>query len=230
MHNIVAIFRKQIRDTLKNKTILIQFVMYPVLTLIMNNVIKIEGMHENFFIILFSAMFVGMAPLSSIASIISEDKEQNSLRILFMSNVKSYEYLLGIGSYVWVACMIGATVICIAGGFTLTVSLYFMVIMAIGIIASILIGATIGIWSKTQMAATSLTLPVMMVLAFFPMLSMFNQTIAKISKFFYTEQLSLMLNSLNQLHLSMESLLVVAINMLIFIVLFLTAYKRCELT
>ncbi len=49
MRNVSAIFRKQLKDTLKNKTVLIQFIMFPVLTLIMNNAIRIDGMPENFF-------------------------------------------------------------------------------------------------------------------------------------------------------------------------------------
>ena len=75
MNNTIAIFRKQLKDTLKNKTVLIQFAMFPVLTLIMNGSIKKEGMPENFFVNLFATMYVGMAPLTSIASIMAEEKE-----------------------------------------------------------------------------------------------------------------------------------------------------------
>lgn len=35
MKNISAIFVRQIKDTLKNKSVLIQFLMFPVMTLIM---------------------------------------------------------------------------------------------------------------------------------------------------------------------------------------------------
>ena len=70
-----AILWKQIKDTLKNKTILIQFLMFPVLTLIMENTVKMDGMEPNFFTNLFGVMFIGMAPLTSMASIISEEKE-----------------------------------------------------------------------------------------------------------------------------------------------------------
>ena len=46
--NIIAILQKQIKDTFKNKTILIQFIMFPILAVIMENGIKIEGMPGNF--------------------------------------------------------------------------------------------------------------------------------------------------------------------------------------
>ena len=71
-----AILKKQIKDTLKNKTILLQFVMFPLLTVIMANNIELTSMPENFFVILFGTMYIGMAPLISMSSIISEEKKE----------------------------------------------------------------------------------------------------------------------------------------------------------
>ena len=71
MQNIVVIFKKQLRDTLKNKMILIQFIMLPVLTLIMEHLIDIKDMPDNFFTKLFAVMYIGMAPLVSAASVIA---------------------------------------------------------------------------------------------------------------------------------------------------------------
>lgn len=229
MNNVFAVFRKQIKDTFKNKTVLIQFVMFPVLTLIMNRTIKADGMPKNFFVYLFATMYIGMAPLTSIASIIAEEKEKNTLRVLMMSNVKPYEYLLGIGSYVWLACMFGATVICAAGGYELKTGIVFMTVMAIGILSSLLVGAAIGTWSKTQMMATSIAVPAMMILAFMPMLSLFNSTIAKIAKYIYSEQISILLQQISSIYISTENILIIAVNMLLAVVLFAVAYKRSGL-
>lgn len=230
MNNIVAIFKKQLKDTLRNKTVLIQFVMFPIMTLIMNNAIKIQEMPENFFVILFATMYIGMAPLTSIASIISEEKEKNTLRVLIMSNVKPHEYLLGIGSYVWLACMLGGLVICTAGGYNLQTSIAFMGIIAIGILTSLLIGAIIGIGSKTQMMATSITVPVMMIFSFVPMLSLFNSTIEKIARVIYSEQISRMLNQINSLQLHAENIGVIGLNILIAAILFIIIFKKCKLS
>lgn len=105
---IYAVWKKQVKDTLKNKVILIQFVMFPLLTAVMQNTIDMQGMQDNFFVILFATMYIGMAPLTSMAAIISEEKECNTLRVLLMSNVKAGEYLLGTGGYVFMICTIGA--------------------------------------------------------------------------------------------------------------------------
>lgn len=227
MNNIKAIFIKQVKDTLKNKTIFIQFIMFPIFTLIMSNSIKIEEMPENFFVNLFATMYIGMAPLTSMAAIISEEKEKNTLRVLMMSNVKPQEYLLGIGIYVWFVCIAGAAVICAAGKYSMQERLIFMSIMAVGILISLLIGAAIGTYSATQMMATSITLPVMMVFAFLPMLSLFNETIAKIAKFSYSEQISLMLAQINSLDIGMETVCIMAVNIVLSVIFFTAAYKKC---
>ena len=226
MNNIAAIFKKQLKDTLKNKTVLIQFLMFPVLTLIMNRSVRIDGMPEHFFVKMFATMYIGMAPLTSIAAIIAEEKEKNTLRVLLMSNVKPYEYLLGIGSYIWAACMLGALVICASSDYSAREALIFMTIMAFGILASLLIGAAVGIFSKTQMMATSITVPVMMIFSFLPMLSMFNSTIAKIAKFVWSEQISRLLEQINTRQFGISSIGIVLINMLVFAALFAAAYQK----
>ncbi len=229
MKHIGAILWKQMKDTLKNKTILIQFLMFPVMTIIMENSIKIEGMPEHFFAVMFAVMYVGMAPLTSMAAIIAEEKEKNTLRVLLMSNVKPMEYLTGVGIYVWGMCMIGAFVIALSGKYTGLSFLYFMLIMAVGLLVSMLIGAVIGTMSKSQMMATSLTVPIMMVFSFIPMLSMFNDVIKKVGNVTYTQQINTLLFNVQNLEVSTEPILVIGITALLTLVLFVLAYKKSGL-
>lgn len=226
MKHISAILWKQIKDTLKNKTILIQFLMFPIMTIIMENAIEIDNMPEHFFATLFASMFIGMAPLTAMSSIISEEKEKNTLRVLLMSNVKPLSYLAGVGIYVFVMCMIGACVIGFASGYKGNVLLIFILIMAIGILVSILTGAVIGTMSKNQMMATSVMLPVMMIFSFIPMLSMFNETIKKFGKVIYTQQISTMLNSVNEFEIKTEQILVIVITIVVAALAFVFAYKK----
>lgn len=229
MKHISAILWKQLKDTLKNKTILIQFVMFPVMTIIMENGIEMEGMPEHFFATLFAVMFIGMAPLTAMSAIIAEEKEKNTLRVLLMSNVKPMEYLAGVGIYVFLMCMIGASVIAFAGGYKGAELLSFILIMAVGLLVSMFIGAVIGTMSKNQMMATSVMIPVMMIFSFIPMLSMFNDSIRKIGKFTYTQQMNVMLNNVDNLRLEAEQFLVIGVTVIVAIILFVFAYKRTGL-
>lgn len=226
MRNISAVFMKQVSDTLKNKTILIQFVMFPVLVIVMENAVKLDNMPEHFFAKLFAVMFVGMAPLTCMSSIISEEKEKNTLRVLLMSNVRPTEYLLGIGTYVFAMCTVGTAVFAAVGGYSGKALALFIAVMSAGIILSELTGAVIGIFSPNQMAATSITVPVMMIFSFMPMLSMFNETIKKAAKVTYSQQISELIEHIGDHGISAENMIVISLNFIAAAVLFIAAFKR----
>lgn len=226
MKNITAVFLKQVKETFRNKAILIHFVMFPVLVIIMENAIKLENMPEHFFVKLFAIMFVGMAPLICMSSVISEEKENNTLRVLMMSNVKPFEYLIGVGAYVWIMCIIGAVVFAVCGGYSGKDFCVFMLVMSVGILLSALTGAVIGIFSKNQMSATSVSVPVTMVFSFLPMLSMFNESIEKIARVTYSQQMSLLINGIGNTDISVENIAVIGVNFLIAVVLFWGVYKK----
>ncbi len=226
MRNICAVFLKQINETFKNKTILIQFVLFPAFALIMENAIKLQDMPEHFFVKLFAVMFVGMAPLTCMSSILSEEKEKNTLRALLMSNVKTVQYLLGVGSYLWLMCMAGSVVFALCGQYRGKELVAFLLIMAAGILLSILVGAAIGVFSRNQMTATSITIPVMMVFSFLPMIATFNEKIAKFAKITYSQQISMLINNINDVTIEMENVVILLANMLVAIVLFLLAFYR----
>lgn len=225
-NHIKAILWKQLKDTVKNKAILIQFVMFPLMTIVMENAMNMQDMPAHFFVNLFGIMYVGMAPLTSIAAIISEEKEKNTLRVLQMCNVKAVEYLIGNAIYIILICMIGSLVIGLTGGYTGIDLLRFMLIMFVGHICSFLLGATIGLASKNQMVATSINVPVMIVLSFLPMISMFNETIKKFSKFLFSEQLYLLVNDLEQIKITLETGLIMIGNIILIVAAFLVIYRK----
>lgn len=213
------------KDTFKNKAILIQFLMFPVMTIIMENAMKIDNMPEHFFANLFAVMYIGMAPLTSMSAIISEEKEKNTLRVLHMSNVKAPEYFAGNALYIWSFCMLGSVVIGLAGGYQGEVLIKFMLVMAVGHLISTMLGATIGAFSKNQMMATGISVPVMMVFSFLPMLSMFNETIKSVAKVFYSQQLNLLIGNAQNLKVNTECIVVMGINVLVIGGAFVLAYR-----
>lgn len=227
MRHIITIIRKQIKDTLKNKTVLIQFMMFPALGAIMVNMIRLEGMPENFFVTMFAFMYIGMAPLTCVSAIISEEKEKNTLRVLMMADVTPGQYLLGVGSYVFLACMLGGAVFCgLMENVTAGQRALFLLIMAAGIIASIVMGAAIGVGSRSQMAATSVTVPLMMIFAFLPMLSMFNDKIEKIARFTYTEQIRVLIGYLGEGGHPFQSIVIILLNIAVSGAAFSVLYRR----
>lgn len=226
MRKIYAIWEKQVKDTLKNKEILIQFVLFPLLTAVMMGSMRIDGMPENYFIALFATMYIGMAPLTSMAAIISEEKERGTLRVLLMSNVKAGEYLIGTGGYVLMICSLGALFFGFLGNFRGSDLAVFVLAMCAGILISLLMGAAIGVKSKGQMAATSIAVPVMMVLSFLPMLASFNDKIAKVSKYLFSQQCSNIMGGIGIHAPEVESIVIIGVNFLLVILLFTLCYRR----
>ena len=224
--SIQAILWKQSKDTLKNKAVLIQFILFPLMTIVMENAMNMQDMPAHFFVNLFGIMYVGMAPLTSIAAIIAEEKEKNTLCVLKMCNVRAAEYLIGNAIYIITICMIGSLVMGLAGGYTGMNLFRFMLLMFVGHICSFLLGATIGLVSKNQMTATSINVPVMMVLSFLPMLSMFNETIKKFSKFLFSEQLYLLVNHLEQIKMTWETGFIMMGNIILIVAAFFVIYKK----
>lgn len=229
MNNIKAVFLKQMKETLKNKEVLVQFMMFPLIAVFMENLIHVEGMPENFFVNMFSAMYVGMAPLVAMVSILAEEKEKGTLRVLFMANVKSGEYLAGVGSYVWTACMIGTCVFMAVGGYTGKTALYFLLVMGVGILISMVLGAAIGAMSRNQMAATAVSVPVMLVLSFLPMLSIFNRTVEKAARFVYTQQVSILVNHVSERNISFQNVSIISVNIILTGIFFVYAYRKAEI-
>lgn len=226
IRKISAILEKQLKDTLKNKEVLIQFLMFPIMALIMENAIDIPGMPEGFFVKLFSSMYIGMAPLTAMSAVVAEEKEKNTLRVLFMSDVRAGEYLLGIGSYVWAACMIGSCIMAAAGGFLEKELVIYLCVMCIGIVISLLAGAAIGIMSRTQMGATSVTVPVMMIFSFLPMIGMFNENVKKVADLTYSGQIFGWMQEIGSLQLGIDNLAIVGCNLLLVLICFAVAYKK----
>ncbi len=227
MKNVRIIMRKQWKDTLKNPTILIHFILFPMLGIIMTRMVKADGVPKDFFVNLFAAMYVGMAPLISMASILSEEKEKNTLRVLLTAHVTPWQYLFGIGSFVFLACMPGAVIfsqMSDAAGFGQKMA--FLLILAVGIIESALLGAAIGVGSPNQMAAASAGVPVMLVFSFLPMLSMFNEKVAKVAEYTYSEQVRILIGALGKGTIAAKSIVVLFLNLILSGILFGALYRK----
>lgn len=228
---IHAVFKKQLKDTLKNKGVFIQFIIFPVIAFIMTQTITTgnSGIPHNYFAVLFATMYAGMVPMINMASILTEEKEKNTLRVLMMANVKPVEYLVGVGTYIFLICSMGILVFGLIGGYGGTMLLKFVLIMMLGILVSIIMGSVVGIMVKNQMSATAIGMPIAMVAAFLPMISMFNKSIEAFSRIIYTQQINYIINDLATSKMPYDKLLIICCNMAVLFVIFILAYKNKSL-
>ena len=226
MRSIKAIFKKQMKDMFRNRVVLVQFAVFPIMALVMTELVAkaSSDLPDTYFVTMFAAMFTGMSILTTMSAILAEDIERKSLRCLVMAGVKPHEYLAGVGGVV----MLFGLLVCIAFGVMGKYSgwgfLRFVSVLALGSIASIILGAAIGILSKNQQAATAMSMPIAMVLAFSPMIAAFNDGYSKAASILYTLQIDAVANGLSES--SANPFLVICANIALFAVVFAFAYKK----
>ena len=241
MSSVKAIFKKQIKDIYKNTSVLIQFIIYPVVAFAMTALVARgdmvntgeSGMSENMFITMMASVFVGMGLIPFVANIVAEDKEKKSLRFLVMAGVKPYGYLLGIGGVVFFASLFPALAFTIMGRFSGEEFWIFLAVLMSGVVASTILGLAIGIHAKNQQAATGLAMPAAMVLGFGPIIAPFNAQVERIFSFFYTQQLNVVMDSFysvtghqSDTGLLLESFGIIGANIAVLIVLFVIAFAK----
>ena len=226
MRSARAMFKKQLLDTMKNRLILIQFIMMPLMAFLLTELVaKVsDEIPDSMFVTMFAAMFVGMGPLLTTSGAIAEDRERKSLRFLVMAGVKPHEYLMGIGGFVLLVCTIISVLFGIIGGFQGVNLIKFIFILVFGSATSVVLGASIGILSKNQQAATAISVPVFMVFAFCPMIAQFNETVANVANVLYTQQINEIVNDISMS--ASKPYLIILANLVVFAVLFAFAYKK----
>jgi len=226
MKSIKAIFLKQAKDMIKSPTALVMFLVFPAVALMMT--IFVAGANDdippNMFVTMMAGIFAGMGLITSASDAIAEDIERKCLRFLVIAGVKPYQYLIGMSGFFILAGTVTSIVFALIGDFTLTEILKFLAIMVPGVAASVLLGATIGMYSKNRQSATSLGMPAAVIVGFTPMLATFNETIGRFAGVLYTQQINVIVNDFS---ISLwRPLLVIAANIAVLTILFIIAYMK----
>jgi len=197
LRGLKAIFKKQIKDIMKNMSVLIQFIIFPVVAFAMTELVVDDNfnMPRTIFVTMMASVFVGMALITVSAGIIAEDREKKSLRFLIMAGVKPSAYLLGIGGVILLVSLLPTLAFGLIGRFSREEFVLFVAVMVSTIGASILLGLTVGIFANNQQAAMGLAMPIAVVLGFGPMISSFNGQVAQIFSPFYTQQLNVVVDN-----------------------------------
>lgn len=225
--NVAALFIKQIKDTLKNMPVLVLFIVYPIIAIVMTNAMKDQGSVADTFSGIFGTMHCVFTPIVAVSSILSEEKEKNTLRVLILSNVRLREYFISIGGFILIADLLTGSLFLTSYDISPIVVVKFLASMGLGCLISIIAGICVGLYAKNTAAASGLAVPFGMVFAFMPMLSNFNKGIEQVSRFTYGQQISYLLSGKD---LSTLGIAVLLINTLIFMLLSAYLYKKSLVT
>lgn len=227
-NRILSIINKQKKDLFRNPMMIILFIFFPIMSFILTVTVanNVQALTSTYFPVMFAVIFIGLIPTVSMANIIAEEKEKNTLRVLIMSNVKSFEYLLGVGVHLLVLSFIAMIMFSIIGGYKGTELICFLIASLFGCMTSIILGAAIGMSSRNQMAANGIAVPIGVITAYFPMIAGLSKSFEKVSKYLYTQQINYLLNELKVTNFELERVLIITINILVLITCFTIIYRN----
>lgn len=191
MRTTLAVLNKQCKDSLSNLQSMMVLLIYPVVAFVMILALGDQEGMSSMFISMFAAMHCSFIPIVLASTIIAEEKEKGTLRSLIMSGVGRVNYLISISLFVIIAAMLTGGTFLLMDEFTREEAGLFLVTMLCGTMISTLIGLCVGINAKNVAAANGLAMPVGLIFALLPMLSQFNDSIAKVARFTYSRQVSL---------------------------------------
>ncbi|MGY3778031.1 ABC transporter permease [Isobaculum melis] len=231
MKTIYILFKKQLKNMLTNKQLLVMLlfsVLYPVG---MKSLMPEEASHE-----MPPAYFIGFGVLFCVAMVgpmmmaypLAEEKEKHTLRVLMTSGVKPVDYLLGSLLATGLVNILGCLFILVTVNATFINIFYYLVGVVFSLIPSLIYGAVIGIICKNQMSTGLLTIPFGLPLMLVPMLSSLNSTLGKINDYLFTGQL---MNFLNKLMLgeqpfTVQFFLVTIVTSIVLGIVFMIFYRK----
>jgi len=196
MRSIHAVFAKQTTDIRRNRMVFLQFVIFPLIALAFTGLVAKPNpdIPDTMFVTMFAALFAGMSVPVSMASLVSEDRERGSLRLLVMAGVKPANYLVGTGGAIGAVSLIVAAAFALMTGFEPLLWGKFLLVVMLGVVCSVLLGAAVGLLAGNQQAATATAMSVAVLVGFGPMLAQFSPTAGKATAFLYTMQVSRLAN------------------------------------
>jgi hypothetical protein len=150
-----------------------------------------------------------------------------------MAGVKPASYLLGVGGVMVLFSLATSAAFGFIGSFSGMDWLIFVAAMMSGIVASIVLGLTIGIIAGNQQNAAGLSMPVAVIVGFGPVLAQFNDSLGRVFFPVYTRQLDLVATYLNGGYGTTplwQSFAIMWANVAVLAVIFAIVYKKKGLT
>lgn len=223
INHMTALLAKNLKDVTRNFEVLVLFIVYPVVSFVMSQSLSAE---MTFFIPVFATMHFIFTPIVVTSNMIAEEKSKNTLRVLRMSGISSLGFFLSNAIFVTLlTCITGSSFIFMAHDGNINVGLFYSAGIT-GIVISILIGMSIGSFSKSPSAANGMAVPLGLILSFLPMLSYFNKSMESISKFLFGQQVSYLIGGQKW---DVESIIICLINLFIVTVFYVLLYRRTKL-
>ena len=229
LNHVKAVFQKTLKDMTRNKRQLLLFLIFPIMGFIFSATME-EG--REIFPLTFLPMNALFCSVNIMAAVISEEKEKGTLRCLMFANVKPIEYFLGNGLFVLLVTMFSSSLFIPLINISGTDYIYFYGFLALSSICSMVLGATVGVIARNQMAANGLCAPITILIGMLPTFGVANESLSNISQIFYsTKFANTIAEIMNKTAITIDYkiILTYVINFIICITIFSLVYRKKKL-
>ena len=229
LNHITAVFKKTFKDMTRNKRQLLLFLIFPIMAHLFGLIMEES---RSIFPLTFLPMNVMFCSINIMAAVISEEKEKGTLRCLMFANVKPIEYFIGNAIFVLLITAISSCLFIPLINISGIEYLYFFGFLVLSSICSMVLGATIGISVKNQMAANGLCAPVTIIIGMLPTFGAMNESLKGISKLLYSTRFADTVSEIiNKTGVTVDYkiLLTYIINFIICLIIFSFVYKKKKL-
>ena len=183
-----ALFMKDLKNCFVNKNVFLMLAL-PVLFGDMYKFLLGDILKEatgSFVIVMCIVMTISIIPLNVLANMVAEEKEKHTLRSLMLANVSATDFLLSKAFVALVLMLIDGILIFLVCQEPIGYLVYFLIFYILASLSVLFFGALVGLLSKDQMSAGTLSSPLMIFLMLPPIFSQLNEMIEKIAVIFPT--------------------------------------------
>lgn len=229
LNHVKAVFQKTLKDMTRNKRQLLLFLIFPIMGFIFSATME-EG--REIFPLTFLPMNALFCSVNIMAAVISEEKEKGTLRCLMFANVKPIEYFLGNGLFVLLVTMFSSSLFIPLINISGTDYIYFYGFLALSSVCSMVLGATVGVIARNQMAANGLCAPITILVGMLPTFGVTNESLKSISELFYSTRFAnTIAEIMNKVAITIDYkiILTYVINFIICITIFSLVYRKKKL-
>lgn len=230
---VKALFIKELKDYYRNPNVLITFLL-PAILVFLLGFIPNKSASLNMFFLTFSLNYgIGFICLPSIAMLISEEKEKNTLDVLALSSVTSTEFLISKILLPFVLSIINILIALILFKINVVHFPQFFIIELMNIISIILIGATIGMICDTLTNASIFSMIILLFIMIIPSFSSANHIFNTIANFLGTYHSNLLVENINKgysMVYSKYSLFIMFVWIIIPTFIFILTYNKRSLS
>ncbi|WP_018754687.1 ABC transporter permease [Paenibacillus terrigena] len=166
MRRFQAIVQKEWKDAIKNPQVLLMAAMPIMFTLLFQRM----GMEAGILLSMPILFVLSMTAAFVQASMVSEEKEKHTLRVLMLSPASAIEILFGKSFITMLISIVVVAISVVVVGPTLTMDYLWLVLMfLLALIMFIAIGTIIGLISRTVQETSISGLPVLLIFMVGPM-------------------------------------------------------------